>query len=212
MSDVFFISGLPRSRTSWLANLLTAECAWSRQRSICLHDASKDCGGVDGLAEVFGRLNGSPACAANRTALDFVGNSDSGLIFAWPELHQRWPEARLVLVLRNHQEARRSWERYFGAHPYVNMPHLNEELADMSWGNMCRAVLQMEEGWPPGQLLAVPFEALEFETTVRRVWGFCLPGMEWNQARWELLNQLRINPASEKIALNLERVKSWVTT
>jgi len=36
--------------------------------------------------------------------------------------------------------------------------------------------------------------------------------MEWNQARWELLNQLRINPASEKIALNLERVKSWVTT
>jgi hypothetical protein len=202
MSQIFFIAGLPRSRTSWLANLLTWECAWSRSRSHCFHDALKDCASVGDLVRTFERLY------KTAPGLQYAGDADSGLCYVWRQLLEQWPAAKLVVVLRPHREARASFERYFAQYPYINMPRRSDVEKDLTWGNCCRALGDMEEGWPAAQRRTVLFEDFETEHVVRMVWDFCLPGMDWNHDRWELLHQLRINPASEKIALNLERIRS----
>jgi hypothetical protein len=55
----FFITGLPRSRTAWLANFFTTD------HSFCYHDISRV---------------GSVWAILESTSSDFVGDSDSGLL------------------------------------------------------------------------------------------------------------------------------------
>jgi hypothetical protein len=86
--NVFFITGLPRSRTAWLANLLTAA------GSFCFHDAVLADGSLDGAVSVMlERLSRRPH--------ESVGDSDSGLLF-WADLaRKRFPDSPFVIIERD---------------------------------------------------------------------------------------------------------------
>jgi hypothetical protein len=64
MSQHFYVTGLPRSRTAWLANFLT------HRNAFCHHEAMNGCHSVD---EYLGLMN---------MDYDFVGNSDCGLFLS----------------------------------------------------------------------------------------------------------------------------------
>lgn len=91
----FFLTGLPRSRTAWLAAL------FSTGESICWHDALLLCRSVGDLPKLFGSVR----CA---------GDSDSGLILFHSDVVTLFPDAPWVVVERDPDEAFRSMVARFG--------------------------------------------------------------------------------------------------
>lgn len=89
----FLVTGLPRSRTAWLANALTTD------HSFCRHEAL-----LDGVTALVPWLSG----ASRR------GDSDSGLPLVWPMVRNAFPEAPLVIVKRDPMQVRASAVKFLG--------------------------------------------------------------------------------------------------
>lgn len=83
MSKRFFILGLPRSRTAWLANLLTVGT------SFCFHDGLLGC---KSLADLYAKMDG--------VNLGTVGDSDTGLLHFMPHVRHDNMDAKIVLIER----------------------------------------------------------------------------------------------------------------
>lgn len=84
----FFVTGLPRSRTAWMANWLTTD------RTLCYHDQ---------------------ACSAELLRADrLVGFSGSELAEQFGAIAVRWPAAPWVVMLRDSGEALEAFKRWAG--------------------------------------------------------------------------------------------------
>lgn len=91
MTRRFFILGLPRSRTAWLANFFTYDDV------SCLHEPSAEIASLD---ELDARLDatGSPV----------QGSADTCNTLLFDSLLKRWPDARYIAVRRDPREVRAS--------------------------------------------------------------------------------------------------------
>lgn len=91
-----FITGLPRSRTAWFANLLT--CG----DSFCYHD------GFDGC-ETFDDF---------KAKLDIpyrvVGNSDPANVLFWEQIHKAYPRAVWIVINRKQNDVLESIQKVLG--------------------------------------------------------------------------------------------------
>lgn len=83
----FFVVGLPRSRTAWLANLLTYE------NSHCFHDGLRFCNSFADVKPLF-ESAGTP----------IVGNCDSSLIMFLPKMLEIYPDAKVLVINRRWSE------------------------------------------------------------------------------------------------------------
>ena len=83
---VFFVTGLPRSRTAWLANFLTVP-----PMSLCWHD---------GLSRFQTPARLVEAIEVALTQYEYVGVSDSGIPWVWRRLMDAYPQATWILVDR----------------------------------------------------------------------------------------------------------------
>lgn len=92
----FFIAGLPRSRTAWLANFL------SYGPSLCFHEPLA-CGLADSIAGYTALLEG--------TGTPYAGISCTGNAMFFEALNDLFPDARWVAVQRPFYESRLSMER-----------------------------------------------------------------------------------------------------
>lgn len=90
----FFVTGLPRSRTAWLANFLTwGDC-------MCFHD-------IHGWTHtVLKTMRDCPA--------QVVGFSNSVALLMWREFRVAFPQARWVVIERDHDEAFEASVEAFG--------------------------------------------------------------------------------------------------
>lgn len=89
----FFVTGLPRSRSAWIANYL------SYGTTFCFHDALKDCqAGVSRLHSIFD------------VKANVVGNSDPANALVQDKLIERFPGAKWVVVDRPFNEVKASVE------------------------------------------------------------------------------------------------------
>ena len=77
----FLVTGLPRSRTAWLASFLR-----------CPHEPLTYCATLDDL----GRIAGTGGCC------------DTVALLLWKRIRAKWPSARFVVVRRNPKEVRAS--------------------------------------------------------------------------------------------------------
>lgn len=93
----FFITGLPRSRSSWMANFLT----WGT--TMCFHDGFVGYDLVGGLVAKMKAWKG-----------DCVGHADPMNALFTDQLAAEFPDAKWVVVLRNPDDARQSSEKAFG--------------------------------------------------------------------------------------------------
>jgi hypothetical protein len=91
----FFVTGLPRSRTAWFANL------FSTGDVLCHHDALLECDRVTDLPSILGRRA-------------IVGDSDSGLLLFYSDVAAMYPGAPWVVIRRDPDEAFRSLVEHFG--------------------------------------------------------------------------------------------------
>jgi hypothetical protein len=168
MANNFFITGYPRSRTSWLANFLTTD------RSLCFHDALAECASVEHFIDKV-------LVAGSTYGQSYIGDSDSGLLFAHEPIRERFPDAKWVVVIRDEKDVVTSLVNSLG-------PTHDYEAVIEFLRSMLRSVLSI-----PG-VMTIKYEDLNSFETCFKIWEFCLPGIMQNYPRWELLNGLKTEP------------------
>jgi hypothetical protein len=88
----FFIVGLPRSRTAWLANLLTVP-----GQSFCWHEGEAGHGNLDQLVAKMKRRPESR-----------VGNASSAIACYGDDVYRLLPEARYIIIERDPDSAKQA--------------------------------------------------------------------------------------------------------
>ena len=179
----FFITGLPRSRTAWLANFFTYG------KSVCWHDASRRDMNARGVIDCFRDAGG---------AADYVGDADSGLPFLGLELARYLPEARWLIVRRDITQARESFAKFFRERPYRGVPMERTALERIF--DHCQEKLQeLAAGLPAGSYIECEFRDLDSNLVLEEAWRFLTPGNPWSSLRCELLQGIEINVKPDKL-------------
>lgn len=160
--EPFFITGLPRSRTAWLANL------FSYENSFCFHEALRKCSEIKDIKKIFNGVN-----------KQYVGDSDSGLPFFIDEVLDLFPESKLVLVNRGVSEAIESLGKVFPDYP--NIEKIVIKTQD--------AINDMVEKYKP---FIIDFEDLNDMGACELLWEYCVPGIVFEARRWEMLNLMNV--------------------
>lgn len=174
---MFFVTGLPRSRTAWLA-------AWlSTGRATCYHDLLKTLE----LPALVEKLKGGYA----------RGDSDSGLLWYWEELNQAVPDARWVLIERSSPEALLAYNRAF-ARPYPGTEQMTPAQRAQVWMHLQHHRAQLAADGLGGRLLTVTYDGLNQMEVARRVWEWVHPD-PWDEERWREFDALKITVIPEKL-------------
>ena len=97
----YFITGLPRSRTAWLANYLT----WGS--SLCLHD-------VYATLDTPHLMPDHLEKAQSESGVQHIGVSDPALLLFASDVIHEFPHAPWVVIKRDHKEVVASCEKAFG--------------------------------------------------------------------------------------------------
>ena len=95
---MFFITGLPRSRTKWFADYFSGV-----HETICWHEAMNGCHSVNDFLWKMTRL-----------PFKHIGNSDSGLMYT--NFQQWFMGAPTVVIERDPEAVLRSLEKKYGEH------------------------------------------------------------------------------------------------
>ena len=175
----FFITGLPRSRTAWCANFLTSG------DSFCWHDGLANCRSLD---EFEKRMEAATLC----------GDSDSGLVFFYDELRERYRDAQWAIVRRPAEEVVRS---LLAMEPYEGIPAITEADARALVEN---ASERLEKIALDPRVLSLSASDLSTREGARALWWHCLRDRSpWNDARWQQLRDMNVTVRSGDIALSL---------
>lgn len=178
--SLFFITGLPRTRTAWLANLLS-----HGSESFCHHDGLKSVK----PKELVHSLRESDFL--------YAGDSDSALLLHIEEIIRLVPDAKWVLLYRP------TWDSYYSFHThfkgkYPGTPKDPQQLWDVF--QHAQAYFERAENILP-HALRVKFEDLFQQETVEGIWKHCLPSIEFPVERWKMLDTFRVNVIPEKVVL-----------
>ena len=168
ISNNFFILGLPRSRTTWLANLLT----WGRTR--CHHELTAQC-----------PIHKFPSILGPRD-----GDSDSGLLLHYEDVMVLYPRAKWLLIERDWHDARESTIKALIRECVPQAPITATETWTKLQGALQDFRSKMEYGL---RYLRYDFKDLVNEDVIRDIWRFCLDE-PWDQQRYEMLRNCRIEP------------------
>jgi hypothetical protein len=180
----YFITGLPRSRTAWLANLLT----WND--SFCFHEATFGCGSMDEFKAV---LEGAPL------GTRYVGDSDPNLGLIAESIVQTFPGCRVVAIHRPLADCLKSeWEAmtWDGNSAFENttQEHIRTLMEQASLG-----IAHILRSLPKERQMMVRFEDLDKPDVIRGIWGFCAPSTPFPTARYEMLQDLRVTQIFTKV-------------
>jgi hypothetical protein len=185
----FFITGLPRSRTAWLANWLTT--ATSR----CYHEGVL-------LAKSYAEYRQLMTDAG--PSVMACGDSNSSLAFIQEQLIEDFPKARWIIIERRQDHAFLSYRMAFGS--------LEEhDVSKRKFDKLTLRLLELRR--------RVPHETFQFDDlndleTCRGLWFHLFPKAVWfDEARWRLLNGLRVEQFITKHTQAIEQSKKfpWFT-
>lgn len=164
----YFITGLPRTRTSWLANLFTIG------NSYCFHELSKTHKDYISLREEL----------MNRPE-EYKGVSDCMLPYYYEPLADTLREQRLVIITRPFGDVVNSLTKWlrsteFDAKELVQtLDKLERKIEYMKGKYDCKIVR---------------FKDLDDREVVESLWYYCVPGVTFDSQRWEMLSKMQMQP------------------
>lgn len=162
----FFIVGLPRSRTAWLANLLTVP-----GQSFCWHEGEAGHGNLDQLVEKMKRRPESR-----------VGNASSGIACYGDDVYRLLPEARYIIIERDLESAKQAFAEV--ASEYVDV--------DIVWPSIIQRFNSFIESLTEHYVLKIRYDQLHDEKTCINIWDFATGELAWDSERWQILTELNV--------------------
>lgn len=175
MKNNFFITGLPRSRTSWLANFFTYNS------SFCYHEATRFCTNIRDLKELMG----------NHTAIN-IGNADPAMLYIMNDALKAFPGAKVVLIERELHETIDSFIDFYTSYEYNRIQEWIEYMFEM-----------MEKVKQKYDVLTVRHDALNKMEECKKLWNYLLPDEPFDEKRWNLLDELYINKLVDKHSVHV---------
>lgn len=109
----FFITGLPRTRTAWLANYMTYGS------TACFHDLMHRFT----LFEIASNLR--------KTGCSHIGYSDPALLLHWKAIVEDIPDARWLIIQRDIQDVARTWDTVLGQDSTEHLRELQGEIRNI---------------------------------------------------------------------------------
>lgn len=187
MKRVFFITGLPRSRTAWLANLLT------HGPSFCYHEACRQLEHIDQLPQLF-QDAGSPN----------VGTADCGFPYYYDQALALFPEAQIVVIQRPAADCRASYERVL-KQIELDLP----QLRTAAFHQILEDFDAMRRALSNRHVLEVDYQRLDQPLFVQSIWNHCTRGAPFDQRRLAMLKDLQVQviPSRVAAAVNLEHLR-----
>jgi hypothetical protein len=162
----FFIVGLPRSRTAWLANLLTVP-----GQSFCWHEGEAGHGNLEHLVK---KMKSRPESR--------VGNASSAIACYGDDIFRLLPEARYIIIERDPESAKRALMEV--ANDYVDV--------DLVWPHIIEKFNAFIESLSEHYVLRIRYEELHEEKTCTNIWNFATSELPWDSERWGMLSELNV--------------------
>jgi hypothetical protein len=194
VNRAFFITGLPRTRTCWLANLFTERGA------LCHHDLLGAVPDVPALVREMSSDTGRS-----------VGDADSGLLFVQRWFKARWPDAPWLLVQRDFRQAWESLAAFVKGGPWEHRIPVDTEARDRLMQSYYAALPHF---FNDKACMCVQFEELDSMAMLQRIWEHLRPEAPFDQRRARMLQTLRMEPCPAKHPLEankrlIEELASW---
>lgn len=165
MLTPFFITGLPRSGTAWLASLFTTN------KSLCFHEPDP--------RDVVAAINGHPGRR--------VGASDSSLVRKSLQIMKIWPDARWLYVMRPLEECLESLIKFSES----SGVKLNRTIARQAMEADRLIALQLIQD--PVRFAMAEWDHVRNDAEVAgQVWHWLLPEVKFDVDRWKLLGGLNV--------------------
>lgn len=164
----YYIIGLPRSRTAWLANLFTYG------PSFCWHEASRN---VSGKFELKHWLETTPAY--------YVGNSDSAMGIYWQDVVCMFENSKVIFVERSMESAKKAYLKAF--------PFWPVEAVEKSFDTIFEGMGKLTQEIDSKNQMHVDFLSLDNVETVKAMWRFVMPDVQFDKNRYEMLQQMRVD-------------------
>lgn len=186
MNAPFFITGLPRSRSAWLANFFTT------QNSFCFHDAMKDGWTANHIGALMTGLKLS--------GYEHYGDADSGLLLVAGELVEMFPQARWLFVNNPPERAAASYRKWFtpgNEYPGVSSAVDIERMMENIWDIYTKARALV----PIANKREIAMEMLDQPKVMRDVWDWLTPVVAWDERRYRMLDTMCVNILPHKISV-----------
>lgn len=181
----FFILSLPRSRTAWLATVLTQGPVF------CQHEASLGCRSTTDLKAKLEALARSTGCK-------YVGAVDGVLALLHGRLDALWPKAPMVSILRPVPQVMKSMPAAAGVTSRDIMDKLTAKI-DL--------IAQQRP------VLKVPYHDLNTYEGCNRILKHVAPDAPaLNLQRWEMLNDFNIQLVLERAVARKAQHQDAMTT
>ncbi len=175
MKNNYFITGLPRSRMSWLANFFTYN------NSFCFHEATRFCSSMHDLHELL----------KSHTA-ENIGNADPAILYIIDDVVKEFPNSKIVLIERELHETIDSFIDFYTSYEYKNIQEWIEKLFKM-----------MEEIKKNYDVLSVAHDDLNSMATCKKIWDYVLPNEPFDEKRWSMLDELYVNKLIDKHSVHV---------
>ena len=172
---MFFITGLPRSRTAWLANLFTYK------NSFCFHEIS--------------RIGSDPYLMMQKMRSrreDHVGSADQMAPYYVDFMVDRTDNMRLIVINRDKEEVKDSLASWIGErNTEINrrVDALDKKLKTM-----------MDRH--PHKL--VNYEDLDDPEVIKSMWYYCLPSVTFDEDRYKMLQEFNVQLIRDKYLHKLD--------
>lgn len=181
MKTPFFITGLPRSRTAWLANLFTTDT------TLCWHEPLEPISSLMAMAPEGRR----------------IGVSDASLTSQFEALSNEFPSARWLYVQREEEAAMASLVRFIAPHVKTSPTGLKGYLKQHQ---ACAARMKTD-----ARVRVVRFEDLSDGAVMPGAWSWLLPEIRFPGQRWIMLCGLNVqqnrDAFRQRVAAKLEERK-----
>ncbi len=176
-----FVACLPRSRSAWLANLLT------HGSSFAYHEPMR----WDALWEP-GRVPDFTALAKS-AGTDCVSFCDTAFGAYWKPALEAHPQARVLIVWRSVREVREDWNEAVLRWPGMASLHDNGDTTLLHLEARLRELAHYcDRDKAARPTCSVSARLLDDMPVVEQIWNFCAPGRAFDRRRARMLMDLNV--------------------
>lgn len=171
LKNFFFIIGLPRTRSTWLANFLTYKT------SFCFHEAIRLCYKIKDMQPLLESIEEQN-----------VGDADTMLIQYKDQIIEMFPSAKWVIIKRDFEDVMLSLGKKFA--------FKNPEDDRVLFKEIEKKITSFEKEHPA---LIINYEDLNNAEICKKLWDYCISDSSFNYKRWMQLDVIKMDPFENKM-------------
>lgn len=173
----FFIASLPRSRTCWLANLLTYN------DSFCFHEALLGCGSMADLKKTIADVPWN---------IRYIGDAEPNLGYVPQAVLDEFGNAKFVFVHRPLEDCVMSEFMALGFDGNEKFQGISQKWLEDEFRTMSRGLSHLWNSLDNKNRMMVRYDDLNADRQIKDIWEFACPDIPFPEQRYKMLRDLKV--------------------